>query len=126
MEFINWHDSFSIGLRIIDDQHQQLFTLINELIRAVNTHQEDEALDKILHSLLAYTEMHFRTEEEVFKIHPQFKAHFDTHLQFAESVKILAADFTENVNGVAVNLLNNLREWLQNHILKTDIINFFQ
>lgn len=121
---MHWHDTFSVGVRIIDDQHQQLFTLVNELIIAVNTQQQDEVLDRILHAVLAYTEMHFRTEEELLKIHQQFKAHCDLHQQFTENVSELTVEFANDKTAAATRLLNNLTDWLQNHILKTDIAFF--
>jgi len=124
VELMQWHDSFSVGVHIIDTQHQQLFTLINELIVAVNTHQEDEVLDRILRSVLAYTELHFKTEENLLKIHSQFKAHCDIHQKFAQDVNLLMVDFNKSKVDVSVRLLNSLTDWLQNHILKTDIAFF--
>lgn len=124
MELMHWHDSFSVGVRLIDEQHQQLFTLINELIVAVDTHQQDEVLDRILQAVLVYAEMHFKTEEELFKIHPQFEAHYTVHRKFARNISKLAADLTKNKTDVATILLNELTDWLQNHILKTDIAFF--
>jgi hemerythrin len=44
IELMHWHESFSVGVRIIDEQHKQLFHLINELIVAVNSNQQDEIL----------------------------------------------------------------------------------
>ena len=124
MELMHWHDSFSVGVRIVDDQHQQLFALINELIVAVDTHQQDDVLERILGAVLAYTELHFRTEEELFKIHPQFQAHRALHQRFLHDVSSLMADFVLNKAAVATRLLDILGNWLQNHILKTDIAFF--
>jgi len=124
VELMQWHDSFSVGVRIVDDQHRQLFTLINELIVAVNNRQQDDVLERTLTSVLAYAELHFRTEEELFKIHPQFRAHCAIHRQFVKDVTLLATDFTVDEAVVATRLLNKLTDWLQNHILKTDIAFF--
>ncbi len=121
---MNWHESFSVGIRIIDDQHQQLFTLMNELISAVNTCQEDEELDRILHSVRSYTEIHLSTEEKFFKIHPKFQEHCATHQQFAKKISMLAIDLKKNKVDVAAKLIKELTEWLQDHILKTDIAFF--
>lgn len=124
MDFINWHDSFSVGVRIIDDQHQQLFALINKLISAVNMHQEGKTLDAILRSVLEYTEMHFKTEEELFKIHPQYAAHCATHRHFADNIQQAAPAFTKNKTQGAATLLLQLTDWLKHHILHTDIVFF--
>ncbi|MDP3479425.1 MAG: hemerythrin domain-containing protein, partial [Desulfoprunum sp.] len=102
---MHWHDTFSVGVRIIDDQHQQLFALVNELIVAVNTQQQDEVLDKILHTVLTYTEKHFRTEEKLFKTHPQFKVHCTIHQLFTERISRLAINFSKDKIAAATLLL---------------------
>jgi putative two-component system response regulator len=124
IELMHWHDSFSVGVRIIDEQHQQLFNLINELIVTVNTQQQDEVIESILYSVLTYTEMHFRTEEELVQIHPQYIKHCSIHKKFAEDIDLLLIDFKENRTDAATKLLEKLTEWLKKHILKTDIAFF--
>ncbi len=124
MNLLQWHDSFSVGVKIIDSQHQQLFVLVNDLITAINLSYEFDILEDILSSVTAYTEMHFKTEEDLFKIHPQFEAHRAVHQNFVESVKDSTKSFRNNTPATAIKLLNNLTTWLQNHILKTDIIFF--
>lgn len=124
MNLMQWHDSFNVGVKIIDKQHQQLFALVNDLIVASNTNQQNEVLEQTLHSVFAYTEMHFKTEEELFKIHPRYKAHCDIHQRFVESVSKSAENFKNNEPEIAAKLLNDLTDWLQNHILKTDIVFF--
>ena len=121
---MQWHDAFSVGIQHIDNQHQQLFALVNDLIVAINMNQEDEVLEDILHSVFAYTEMHFKTEEELFKIHPQFAAHCDVHQKFVQSISRSSENFGKNKTEAATKLLNDLTAWLQNHILKTDIVFF--
>ena len=91
MNLIQWHDSFSVGVQLIDNQHQQLFALVNDLIMAINQNQEDAILEDLLHSVFAYTEMHFKAEEELFKIHPQFNGHREVHQKFVmEDGRIVA------------------------------------
>ena len=68
--------------------------------------------------------MHFRTEEELFKIHSQFEEHCDIHKKFVENIRFLANDLTKNKACAAVKLLDDLIAWLQHHILKTDIVFF--
>jgi len=118
---MNWHESFSVGVRMIDDQHQKLFALINELIVALNTQQQEEVFQRTLDAVLDYTKMHFKTEEELFKIHPHFKEHRSIHCQFVENIKKLAIDYNGDANESFQKLLGDLIAWLQNHILKTDI-----
>lgn len=124
MNLIQWHDSFSVGVQLIDNQHQQLFALVNDLIMAINQNQEDALLEDLLHSVFAYTEMHFKAEEELFKIHPQFNGHREVHQKFVATVSGAAKRIRKNDTEVAVELLGELTDWLKNHILKTDIMFF--
>ncbi len=121
MEPIHWHNSFSVGVQKIDAQHKRLFALINNLIQAVNTNQQAEEFDRILHSVLDYTENHFRTEEELFKIHPQWQGHCIQHQQLIDHTLRLRSGAQGDHFGAATTLLDFLTRWLQDHILKTDI-----
>ena len=75
MELIKWHDSFNVGIKIVDQHHQKLFVLVNDLITQTNTDQQKESIGKVLYGLMDYANYHFKTEENFFKMHPKFKEH---------------------------------------------------
>ena len=124
MEPVHWHNSFSVGVQKIDAQHRQLFTLINELIQAVTTNQHEEAFDQLFYLVLDYTHAHFQTEAEFFKIHPDWHLHNQQHQDFIEHTRKLCKESQQDKVGAATALLEFLTNWLQNHILKTDITFF--
>lgn len=124
MEPIHWHDSFSVGVQKIDAQHRKLFALVNELIHAFNINQQGKIFDAILQAVLAYTQTHFRTEEELFKIHPKYQEHIVFHQRLIDQMLILGRDLHNNKADAANALLAYLTQWLQGHILNTDIIYF--
>ncbi len=126
---IKWQDKFSVGYEIFDNQHKELIKIINsleELIKDKDIH-EDLLYDKIngiFSELLDYTVYHFTTEEEIFeeKGYELTEEHKNIHNEFVESVKEEVARFElgKNERVVALEIYNNLIDWLMNHILGTD------
>ena len=78
---------------------------------------------KLYEPFLVYAESHFAREESAMQRyafsgyekhreeHQAFRSHMDSLLKRAER---------ENVDGMALDLLNVMRQWLLNHILVTD------
>jgi len=126
VELIQWHDQFSVGVALIDEQHKQLFLLVNKLIHAVNTNKHSDVLDEIFQGVVDYTKFHFKTEEEIFKIHPQYETHYHIHKNFTDKVAEMWRQAQVDSAKNAYLLLDSLITWLKEHILKTDIACFSQ
>ncbi len=125
MKKIQWHDSFSVGIKKIDNQHKKLFSLLNELIVASETGQEAEVLGRVLDDLVSYTDYHFKTEEPFFRIHPQQKKHVSIHRGFIENAQQMVSVFHEGAENTGETTIHYLKNWILNHVLETDI-NFFR
>ena len=93
---LQWHDLFSVGVKLIDNQHKKLFAIINELINATENKQQHKVIKKILAEIIAYTEYHFSSEEKFFKIHPDYEHHCSTHKNFVRQ----AVDLAERYPGL--------------------------
>ncbi len=124
MKQIQWHDSFSVGIKKIDNQHKKLFSLLNELIVASETGQESEVLGRVLDDLVSYTDYHFKTEEPFFKIHPEQKKHVAIHLGFIREARKMVNVFHEGVENTGEKTISYLQNWILNHVLKTDMNSF--
>lgn len=48
MAFLDWQTSFSVNVKEIDDQHQYLVSLINNLHAAMRTGQDKDTLGKLI------------------------------------------------------------------------------
>ncbi len=122
-------DEYLTGIKLIDDEHRQLFALVNEVHALVN---DDLIFDKydeimrILTELKNYTEMHFQDEESYMeKInYPDLDAQRRAHNTFIERLVDIKFEDLEDLDHhqqeYLQDVLDFLAKWLFNHILKMD------
>jgi hemerythrin len=122
MPLFNWNQTYSVKVKRFDDDHQQLFAIINELYDGMMAKRGQEALQGVLAKLLAYTEEHFAGEEAVMRsaAYPQLQAQIDQHRAFANKIKEVAAQYKAGTIGISAELLNFLSDWLKKHIVGVD------
>lgn len=132
MPFFTWSQDMSVGVDLIDSDHQALIALINELHEAVETAREDAVEDEnnpslprdTFDRLIDYIELHFVREEAVMKAcdYPDFRKHQVEHERFTHQIRYtrdryLRGEETE----AAEKLLLFLKNWLRHHILVEDM-----
>ena len=64
-ELISWSPKYSVNHPLMDAQHKQLITLINNLHSAMSQGRGKDVLQKTLDELINYTKIHFATEEKL-------------------------------------------------------------
>lgn len=122
MVYFQWSPNLSVGDTLIDEDHQHLIDLINELYTASDQNQDGAILEDILQRLFNYTSEHFYREEELMeKIqYPDVLNHVKQHKKLLERVLILQASLAEKRDYVAKETAELLRFWLTSHIHTTD------
>jgi hemerythrin len=120
--FVQWDNSFSVGIPSIDAQHQRLFDLVNELFDGVK-HVNHSVIERVLGELVEYTVSHFAFEEKLLADngYPEEKEHLAKHRKLVESVSAFVKEFESGESMVDFRLLNFLRSWLAGHILGEDM-----
>ncbi len=121
-ELIPWSDIFSIDKKIIDSQHKILIKLINELYAAFLDGKANDHISNILDELTKYTVSHFKTEEVFFEEvnYDDADNHKKEHQDFVDKVVDFKTKFKEGDVSLSYDIMNFLRDWLQNHILVSD------
>lgn len=121
-DYMPWQDSFSVGIKEIDNQHKQLVKMINELYTAIKGGRGKQVLEKILTGLASYVDKHFATEENYMKQfgYPGYLAHKTEHDKFTEKVLDVYNAFQQGKEVVTLELMEFLKRWLKKHILGTD------
>lgn len=123
---ISWKEKYTIGNKMIDDQHKVIFEICDKIM---DLHQDKYLLDKyekimgIICELRDYTSYHFHQEEEYMKKisylgYEDQKAEHDKFIQELLNVNLI--DIDGDQDKYIENLLVFVFDWLCNHIIKKD------
>lgn len=124
MAAISWSSAMSVGVAVLDRDHQVLI----ELIRRIDDAREEDGdvrplLAEVLAELVAYTVYHFNREEHVMAAcgYPELEAHRDEHDALTREVEDLQRRFGEADPDLGRDeLLAFLTGWLNHHIMLQD------
>ena len=64
-----WTDTYKVNIAVLDQQHQELFDVVNTLERALHVGEGNAAIDRILDRLMTYAGLHFAAEESLMERH---------------------------------------------------------
>jgi len=124
MNKIQWDDSLSVGVDVIDEQHQKWIAHYNSVVEAIEAQGGPAPVTKTLGFLIDYTEMHFATETGFMNesSYPGMDAHLAKHEELRQTVANLIADYEEEgetaqLESAVETFLGN---WLITHIRDTD------
>lgn len=113
-----WDDKYSVKNSEIDEQHQFLFNLGNQLPDA----NDETEIKPIIMKLFKYTRKHFGTEEKMMMEvdFPELKKHQKLHEDIIEQLaQISTHDFKTRKDILDFKIF--FYDWLMNHILKEDM-----
>ncbi len=122
MAYMEWQDSFSVNVKVIDDQHRVLMDKINILHDAMLANHGRETQRETIYGMVDYARVHFDTEETYMQRFdfPDFLSHKAEHDRFTTKALELKERAESNGFILTIEILAFLKEWLQNHILGTD------
>jgi hemerythrin len=122
MAYVEWNDSMSVQVAVIDEQHQGLLRLINELHDAMIQGQGATVLGEIVDGLIEYTHTHFNTEEGYFEAcdYPNCAVHKQQHRDFVAKVTNFKQGFDEGRLMLTLDVMSFLGDWLVEHIQGSD------
>lgn len=123
MTFIQWNDSYKVGHKIVDFDHMTLVNITNELFMRVDRGFSDEEIAQTISLLIDYVERHFEREEQLFmnSDYPDVDKHLAMHNDIKKTVKDIATIYKTKPDAINIQeVLEFLKKWLTNHILKAD------
>jgi len=126
-EFISWDNRYSIGIKIVDDQHKHLISLTNTLHNACRSHGHSHEVTKqqfreAIQSAVNYVQVHFSTEEKLMERtnYPGLSAHVIEHKKFIQKVLENIKAFEEGKTFVPNAFVRFLKDWILEHIAIQD------
>jgi len=122
MEYIKWKEELSVGLETIDNQHKELFKLINSFYNSIAAKLGKQAILQAIIDMEKYTIVHFTAEEEMMRRsgYPYLELHKKEHQSFIDTV----ADFRNRYENdrllLSLEVSGFVKKWISDHIMKTD------
>ena len=121
-----WQNSFSVGMKLIDEQHQELIKFTNRLFASCMQGQERSRSKSIfldiIHECVDYVGYHFGTEEKVMERvnYPDYKEHKKEHTEFVREVFNQVEEFNSRKRNASLAFVYFLRDWVLHHIAVSD------
>ncbi|TAN45466.1 MAG: bacteriohemerythrin [Nitrospirae bacterium] len=118
-----WTPSLSVGVEVIDRQHQELFMLFEDLSKDLQEEKGDVHVGRAIGFLEDYVRKHFTLEEKYMRVleYPDYNSHRMQHEEFIESFNALKVHFEKrDMSLLASGITGVIYHWLVNHVSKTD------
>jgi len=123
MSFVDWSASYSVNNPTLDQQHQKMFNIINELHDAMFAKKGREVISTTIRELIAYCNTHFAEEERQMEVHhfPGLAEHKAAHRELIRIVTDIEHRYRQSHESVAGDMIGFLiSDWLVKHILGMD------
>jgi hemerythrin len=119
-----WREDWATGNKLIDSEHKELFTAINNLLAACSSGKGRAELESTISFLEDYTAKHFGDEEQLqlSSGYPDYRRHKTLHEGFKTFVRQLGIDLKRE--GPTITLVSKVNagcgDWLIRHIQTED------
>ena len=121
---ISWSKDLETGNVIVDDQHREIFNLVQEVLNTAAYSDKKEETKASLGFLSNYAVNHFASEEELMvqSNYPKYAEHKEQHVNFVKTVVDFIALYKKEGSSVSVvDTVNNfVVGWLKDHIMTSD------
>jgi len=117
---VKWTPKLLIHHQLIDQQHQELFLRIKDLIMSIGNGESSVAVEKMISFLKEYVVVHFKTEEELMLQHNYsgYSVHKAQHTDFIQRIAKLETDYKAKGSYLYLTLQiqTEVINWIINHI----------
>jgi len=123
-EIVTWQNSYSVGIKLVDEQHRELIRLTNKLFAScmAGKGRSQDTFQDVIRAVVDYVGYHFGTEEKVMEriTYPDYKEHKQEHADFVREVLIKVGEFNSGKIFVPLTFVYYLRDWILHHIAVCD------
>jgi len=125
MTKLAWTDALSVGIDLVDQQHQRWIGHFNSAVEAIEASLGKDHIIKNLSFLVDYTATHFSSEEQhmAANAYPAMAEHKSKHDDLRQTLADLVRDFEEEgaTQPLADAVETFLGNWLIQHIQRVDM-----
>ena len=117
-----WSSQHNSGIGVIDEQHHELFQMVDRLRRMVQEGGSRGPTEALLADLVTCSEQHFATEEAFMSQfgYPDLDQHASEHQSMLASLRELRTMFLDGQHAMVPLVPTFLEGWLKHHISDGD------
>ena len=121
---ITWSSTYSVGIKIIDEQHKELFNVVNDMYNHdINDEEAERAyFQDIIRQTVNYVKRHFATEEQIMRAakFQGYPEHKKAHDSFTLSLVDIIRDFEAGKKITLTFFTRFIKDWILSHIAIMD------
>jgi hemerythrin-like metal-binding protein len=123
MGWIEWKDSYRLGIPAVDYEHQEMIALLNDLYEGLQGEVDSHSVDAFLGQVYARISAHFALEERVMRDrdYDQYADHKSAHESLLDEIReIMDEHDTGAFENAAEILAERLQTWFTEHFRTHD------
>ncbi|MDR3561384.1 MAG: bacteriohemerythrin [Negativicutes bacterium] len=126
MAFMAHDETLLTGIKAIDDQHNRLVELINDMydqvLKCETVEEEQVFAGRFLIELRKYAKTHFADEERMLTEHkyPDLLDHQAEHRIFVKELEKLERRFEHEELALSIDVFLFARDWIAHHLNHSD------
>jgi len=121
---VEWSDSYSMGVKLIDDQHKGLLDFVNDLFNHATGKEDEERayFSEVIQQAVQYIKIHFQAEEKLMigTKFPGYAEHKKVHDEFTLTVVKSVKDYESGKRLVLEKFAYFLKDWVLTHVAVMD------
>jgi len=112
-----------VGESSIDSEHDLQMQLLDSLSQALEKGGDFAAAKHVLEQFIEFSDMHFLSEQLVMRLHnyPAYEIHLEEHTRLMKKVREIKEVVFQGQRAPGLQLIQELREWLIDHIASEDV-----
>jgi hemerythrin len=118
----SWKNSYSVGIRALDHQHQAIMRGLNELHDEMIDGKSDDAVAPLIRNLVAVAGAHFSAEEDLMEStqFPGLADHRAKHQELTQKISEFLSRHETGDRAAYSHFLYFVRAFMTQHMLKED------
>jgi hemerythrin len=122
MALVTWSKKYSVGVKALDDQHEALVNILNELHAASIRGKAAEVGGRLLCKLAPLADEHFAAEMRLMESinFPGLAEHRAKHSEMAGKIAEMVSSYKKGDSAVFLQLLYFVRNYESKHLQNED------
>jgi len=121
-QLIVWSEALNVGVAVINTQHKNIVSLVNQLNNLVKENKSADAKENMLDKIIADVPEHFATEEKLMKqtSYSKLLDNQQLHSDFTQKCVELQLKVKAGKTEINTEVITFLKDWLTNHVSGPD------